>query len=117
MLTIAVIGGSGDLATAEYYKAINKAVNDRLGGKHSAEVIINSMDFAKSIHHVYGDLWDEDAVYIHAKAASLERAGAALAWYVPGKREGRGFVNGHYLGAGDGLTPPAPRLCADRRNK
>src|SRR6266851_2050702 len=76
MLTIGVIGGSGDLATAEYYKAINKAVNDRLGGKHSAEVIINSMDFAKSIHYVYGDLWDEGAVYIHAKAASLERAGA-----------------------------------------
>jgi len=76
MLTIGVISGSGDLATAEYYKAINKAVNDRLGGKHSAEVIINSMDFAKSIHYVYGDLWDEGAVYIHAKAASLERAGA-----------------------------------------
>ena len=78
MLTIGVIGGSGDLATAEYYKAINKAVNDRLGGKHSAEVIINSMDFAKSIHYVYGDRWVEGATYIHEKAASLERAGAAF---------------------------------------
>lgn len=78
MLTIGVIGGRGDLATAEYYKVINKAVNDRLGGKHIAEVIINSMDFAKSIHYVYGDLWDGGAVYIHAKAASLERADVAL---------------------------------------
>src|SRR5260370_41301885 len=58
MLTIGEIGGSGDLATAEYYNAINKAVNDRLRGKHSAEVIINSMDFAKSIPYGYGDLWD-----------------------------------------------------------
>ncbi len=76
MKTIGVIGGSGDLATAEYYRIINKAVNDRLGGKHSAEVIINSMDFAKSVHYVYNDLWDEGAVYVHSKAASLERAGA-----------------------------------------
>jgi aspartate racemase len=55
---------------------------DRLGGKHSAEVIINAMDFAKIIHYVYGDLWDEGAVYIHAMAASLERAGAAFVMIV-----------------------------------
>jgi hypothetical protein len=33
MQTIGVIGGSGDMATAEYYRVINKAMNDHLGGK------------------------------------------------------------------------------------
>src|SRR5260370_2406133 len=69
MLTIGVIGGSGDLATAEYYKAINKAVNDRLGGQQQAYGILHSMDFPNSIHYLYADLRAEAPLYTHTNIA------------------------------------------------
>ncbi|KAK5999209.1 L-aspartate/glutamate-specific racemase [Cladobotryum mycophilum] len=76
MKTIGIIGGSTDLATAEYYKLINAHVRKELGGLHTGEIIINSMDFARSAHFVNNNLWDEGGQYLHQKAQSLERAGA-----------------------------------------
>ncbi|KAI6911355.1 hypothetical protein KC318_g547 [Hortaea werneckii] len=76
MLTIGIIGGSTDLATAEYYRVINSEVREQLGGLHTGEIIINSMDLARSAHYVQGDKWEEGAEYLHSKAQSLERAGA-----------------------------------------
>lgn len=76
MKTIGIIGGSTDIATVEYYNLINKHVREELGGLHTGEIIINSMDLANSAHYVNNDLWDEGAKYIHTKAQSLERAGA-----------------------------------------
>lgn len=78
MKTIGIIGGSTDLATVEYYNLINKHVREELGGLHTGEIIINSMDLARSAHYVHNELWDEGAEYLHGKAQSLERAGADL---------------------------------------
>lgn len=44
--TIGVIGGSTEFATIEYYRQINAVVNRRLGGFYTAEIIIDSMNFA-----------------------------------------------------------------------
>lgn len=76
MKTVGIIGGSTDLATAEYYKLINATVREQLGGLHTGEIIINSMDLAKSAHYVHNALWDEGGAYLAGKAQSLERAGA-----------------------------------------
>lgn len=76
MKTIGIIGGSTDLATAEYYKLINATVREQLGGFHTGEIIINSMDLAKSVHYVHNELWDEGGAYLATKAQSLARAGA-----------------------------------------
>ena len=76
MKTIGIIGGSTDIATVEYYKLINEHVRQALGGLHTGEIIINSMDLAWSAHYVNNQLWDEGAAYLRGKALGLERAGA-----------------------------------------
>jgi aspartate racemase len=78
MKTIGILGGSSDQATAEYYSRINKAVNARLGGWHTGQILIYSMDFATSEHFVRNNLWEEAAEYLADKAQRLERAGADL---------------------------------------
>lgn len=76
MKVIGIIGGSTEVSTAEYYKLINLGINKKLGGYHTGEIIINSMDFANSVYFVKNGLWEEGGRYLHSKALSLERAGA-----------------------------------------
>jgi aspartate racemase len=76
MKTIGIIGGSTNVATAEYYSILNAAVKRRLGGFHTAKIIMNSMDLATSVHFVHGGLWDEGSEFLRGMAQSLERAGA-----------------------------------------
>jgi aspartate racemase len=76
MKTVGIIGGSTDIATVEYYNLINKHVREELGGLHTGEIVINSMDLALSAHYVHNGLWDKGAEYLHGKAQSLSRAGA-----------------------------------------
>ena len=76
--TIGVLGGMSNQATAEYYRLINEAVNARLGGWNSAEVIISSVNFGRIERYVREDAWEEAGEYLAAKAQGLERAGAEL---------------------------------------
>ena len=78
MKVIGIIGGSSDQATAEYYRLLNAAARARLGGWHTAEVIINSLDFALAESWVRQQRWDEAAADLSSRAASLERAGAQV---------------------------------------
>ena len=45
MKTIGLIGGMSWESTAEYYRIINEAVRERLGGLHSAKIVMYSVDF------------------------------------------------------------------------
>ena len=45
MKTLGLIGGMSWFSTAVYYKTINQLINDRLGGAHSAKLILYSIDF------------------------------------------------------------------------
>ncbi|RLB53914.1 MAG: hypothetical protein DRJ42_10550 [Deltaproteobacteria bacterium] len=45
MKTIGVIGGLGWESSATYYRLMNQEVRRRLGGWHSARVIMDSLDF------------------------------------------------------------------------
>jgi aspartate racemase len=78
MKRIGILGGSSDQSTAEYYRLLNRAVNERLGGYNTAEVLINSMNFALAERCVRQGLWDEVGAYLADRALALERAGADL---------------------------------------
>jgi len=45
MKVIGLIGGMSWESTAEYYRIINQAVKERLGGFHSARILLYSVDF------------------------------------------------------------------------
>jgi aspartate racemase len=45
MRTIGLLGGMSWESTATYYRLINEEVRDRLGGLHSAELVLYSVDF------------------------------------------------------------------------
>ena len=78
MKTIGVLGGMSNQATADYYRLINEAVNERLGGWNTAEVIISSVNFGNIERFVRADAWVEAGRYLAVKAQGLERAGADL---------------------------------------
>lgn len=76
MKRIGILGGSSDQATADYYRRLNAATNERLGGWNTAEVLISSMNFALAERWVRNAQWDEAGAYLADRASALERAGA-----------------------------------------
>lgn len=76
MKKIGIIGGVTWVSTHLYYKLINQKINERLGGHHSAEIIINSVDFAEVIQYLQKDEWDNIEDLILERAQELKRSGA-----------------------------------------
>ena len=76
MKVIGLIGGMSWNSSLEYYRLINELVAEKLGGLHSARVILYSLDFNDIEQAQHQARWD-DAVNILAEAGSaLKRAGA-----------------------------------------
>ena len=59
MRIIGLIGGMSWESTAVYYRRINEQVRVQLGGLHSAEVVMRSVDFAGIVELQQADDWDE----------------------------------------------------------
>jgi aspartate racemase len=76
MRTLGIIGGMSWESTAQYYSLINRGVRDRLGGLHSAPLLISSYDFACIEEHQAAGNWDELGGILTDTARNLERAGA-----------------------------------------
>lgn len=76
MQTIGLIGGMSWESSAEYYRIINEAVKERLGGLHSAQVLLYSVDFAAIEELQHAGEWDQAGVILAKAAQSLERGGA-----------------------------------------
>ncbi len=64
-------------STVEYYRLINRGVGARLGGLHSAPLLIHSVDFAGIVARQQHDDWAGAAAQLAAAARGLEAAGAA----------------------------------------
>jgi aspartate racemase len=78
MRRIGVIGGMSWYSTAEYYRVINERVQERLGGHHSADLLVHSLDFAEIRQcQIDGD-WERAGKILAASAAGLVGAGAQL---------------------------------------
>lgn len=76
MKTIGLIGGTSWQSTIEYYRHLNQNAQDRLGGLHSAKVILYSVEFATCEEQMRtGDWAGLTAELVHA-ARTLEAGGA-----------------------------------------
>lgn len=76
MKTIGLIGGMSWESTVPYYRLINEAVREHLGGLHSAKVVLYSVDFHDIEQLMQRGEWEAVAVALAKAAALLESAGA-----------------------------------------
>ena len=76
MKMIGLLGGMSWESTAEYYRLINEGVRQRLGGLHSARLVLVSVDFDPIEKLQHAGKWDEAAAALIEEARRLERAGA-----------------------------------------
>lgn len=76
MKTIGLIGGMSWESTASYYKIINEAIKNKLGGLHSSKILMYSVDFQEIEEcQVKGD-WNKSGDILSDAAKRLEVAGA-----------------------------------------
>ncbi|MEM5819186.1 MAG: aspartate racemase, partial [Desulfitobacterium hafniense] len=71
MKTIGLIGGMSWESSAEYYRLINEEVKGRLGGLHSAQCILYSVDFAEIETCQSSGEWEKAAEILANAAGSL----------------------------------------------
>ncbi len=76
MKTIGLIGGMSWESSQEYYRIINEEVRTRLGGLHSAQSLMYSVDFELIEAMQRRGQWKESAEVLGRAALSLERGGA-----------------------------------------
>ncbi|MGI8685382.1 MAG: aspartate/glutamate racemase family protein [Acidimicrobiales bacterium] len=78
MKVIGLLGGMSWESTVEYYRLANEEVRARLGGLHSAPLLLWSADFAEIEALQVSGSWDEAGRRLAAAARALEGAGAEL---------------------------------------
>jgi len=76
MKTIGMIGGLSWESTANYYRDINQGVKAKLGGLHSARIVLNSVDFAEIEVLQHKGQWQEAGDILAQSASSVEKGGA-----------------------------------------
>jgi aspartate racemase len=75
---IGLLGGMSWESSIEYYRLINQVTRARLGGLHSADCLLRSLDFAEIEMLQSAGRWDEAGARLAAEAAGLVAAGAEL---------------------------------------
>jgi aspartate racemase len=78
MKTIGLIGGMSWQSSLEYYRILNETVKDSLGGFHSCECIIYSVDFAEFERLQHEGSWDRVDELMIAAAKRLEAGGSDM---------------------------------------
>ncbi len=78
MKTIGLIGGMSWESTVPYYRQINETIKQRLGGLHSAKVVLYSVDFYEIEALQRAGDWEAAGAILADAARSLEAAGAAF---------------------------------------
>ena len=73
---IGLIGGMSWESTVTYYKIINEAVKEKLGGLHSAKCILYSIDFQEIEECQANGNWEKSGEILGEAANNLEKAGA-----------------------------------------
>jgi aspartate racemase len=73
-----MLGGMSWESSAQYYRLANELVRERLGGLHSARVVLASVDFADVEKLQVAGRWDEAGQLLAQAAKGLEAAGAEL---------------------------------------
>lgn len=76
MKTLGLIGGMSWESTVPYYRRINELVGERLGGLHSADIVMVSGDFQPIEELQHAGRWEEAGDILAGAARRLESAGA-----------------------------------------
>ena len=76
MRLLGVLGGMSWTSTAEYYRLLNHGVAARLGGLHSARLLLHSVDFGPVATMQHDGDWRGTAAVLSEAARGLQRAGA-----------------------------------------
>ncbi|MFB2538901.1 MULTISPECIES: aspartate/glutamate racemase family protein [unclassified Acinetobacter] len=74
--TLGILGGMSTESTISYYQAINRAVNQRLGGNHGAKLLIANLDFAEIVDLQKSGDWHSAGTLLADYAKRLQGAGA-----------------------------------------
>jgi len=74
--TIGLIGGMSWESTIPYYRQINEFVKNRLGGLHSARIVLYSVDFAEIEQLQHRGDWEGAGQVLAQAARAVEAAGA-----------------------------------------
>ena len=75
---IGLLGGMSWESSAVYYRLVNEEVRDRLGGLHSADCVLRSVDFAEIEQLQREARWDDAGRRLATEAQGLVKAGAEL---------------------------------------
>jgi amino-acid racemase len=75
---IGLLGGMSWESSAEYYRIINELVRDRIGGLHSADCVLRSVDFAAIEQLQRAGAWEQAGERLARDATALAAAGAEL---------------------------------------
>ncbi|WP_300515852.1 aspartate/glutamate racemase family protein [Aliiroseovarius sp.] len=78
MKTIGILGGMSAASTQTYYKVLCDETRARLGGLHSPDLLIRSLDFALIENLQMAGNWQEAGRILNTEAQALERGGAEL---------------------------------------
>jgi aspartate racemase len=78
MRRIGLLGGMSWESSAEYYRLINELTRERLGGLHSADCVLRSVDFAEIEELQRLDAWPLAGERLAGEARVLEAAGSEL---------------------------------------
>ena len=78
MKTIGLIGGMSWESTIPYYRQINETIRERLGGFHSARVVLYSVNFHEIERLQHAGDWDAAGAILSEAARLLEAGGAAF---------------------------------------
>lgn len=76
MKTLGLLGGMSWESTAIYYRLLNEIVRERLGGLHSAKLLLWSFDFAEIAERQHAGDWEGAGALLVEAARGLEAAGA-----------------------------------------
>ena len=76
MKTIGLLGGMSWESTVVYYRLINEGIKNRLGGLHSAKIILYSVDLDPIEKLVDAGDWEKTAGILSDAALSVQSAGA-----------------------------------------
>ena len=75
---IGMLGGMSWESSAEYYRLANELVRERLGGLHSARLVLASVDFAEIEQLQVTGRWEQAGELLAQAARAVEAAGAEL---------------------------------------
>ena len=76
MKTIGLIGGITWLSTLDYYRLLNQKINEQLGGVHSAQILLSSVNFDEVKRLTLANDWNGLANMMSREANRLQQAGA-----------------------------------------